>query len=130
MGKSKSNICMIHKLFSVSSENSVRTNADSNSVSENKILNKCELNNSPEHEINNECDNNTIAAIAENNYIASQLMPTNDGLIDVGPDEPLQPPILFELTTKYLFVSIALFGPINWSHQPAALSEVASPAAW
>jgi hypothetical protein len=36
----------------------------------------------------------------------------------LGPVEPKQPPRTFVHTTKYLFVSSALLGPINFSHHP------------
>ena len=51
------------------------------------------------------------------------------GLIEVGPVEPEQPPRLFEQTTKYLLVSIALSGPIILSHQPKFAPSESIPAA-
>src|SRR5690606_22641389 len=45
------------------------------------------------------------------------------GFGEVGPVEPLQPPILFSETTKNFDVSMALPGPIHQSHQPAFLSS-------
>ena len=52
------------------------------------------------------------------------------GLIDIGPVEPLQPPITLEQITKNLFVSNALPGPMQSSHQPGASSSGAlKPAA-
>ena len=53
------------------------------------------------------------------------------GLMLDGPVVPLQPPKIFVHTTKYLFVSNALFGPIIVSHQPGFLSfSLWYPAAW
>ena len=51
------------------------------------------------------------------------------GLMLVGPVEPEHPPKLLQQTTKYLSVSIALLGPISWSHQPEVSSFSLIPAA-
>ncbi|MNI67008.1 hypothetical protein D3C73_1226100 [compost metagenome] len=45
------------------------------------------------------------------------------GLRLLGPVEPLQPPRLFRLTTKNLWVSIGLPGPMQLSHQPGLRSS-------
>src|ERR1017187_5310766 len=52
-----------------------------------------------------------------------------DGLIDEGPVVPLHPPNTFVQTTKYLFVSNALCGPIMLSHQPGLPVSALIPAA-
>ena len=59
-----------------------------------------------------------------------QALPLS-GLILVGPVEPLQPPRLLGQTTKKRSVSMALPGPMQWSHQPGLLSlSWCRPAAW
>src|SRR5512136_3183430 len=53
------------------------------------------------------------------------------GLIDIGPVDPLQPPMTLEQITKNLSVSNALPGPMQSSHQPGASSSgELRPAAW
>ena len=41
--------------------------------------------------------------------------------MELGPYDPIQPPITFAHIIKYLFVSSALFGPITYDHQPSLL---------
>ena len=43
------------------------------------------------------------------------------GSILLGPNEPKQPPITFAQITKYLLVSIDLFGPTVYDHHPSFL---------
>ena len=45
------------------------------------------------------------------------------GLMELGPVEPWQPPILLRLTTKKRLVSMGLPGPMHSSHQPGFLSS-------
>src|SRR3954451_6688941 len=51
------------------------------------------------------------------------------GLIDAGPVVPRQPPSTLLQSTKYLFVSNALPGPIMLSHQPGLPLSGLIPAA-
>src|SRR5512136_2590876 len=53
------------------------------------------------------------------------------GLSDIGPVDPLQPPMTLAQITKNLSVSNALPGPMQSSHQPGSFSSgELNPAAW
>jgi hypothetical protein len=67
-----------------------------------------------------------MSSIVTTGKLSPNGLPVSE-LIDIGPVDPLQPPMTLEQSTKNLFVSKALPGPMQSSHQPGSVSSGVEP---